>query len=396
MVSENVSVGQVNMVIKTSALEFDDRLRKEVISCQELGYKVSISCLLDDNQRSSGEVWKGVEYRSFSLWSRRWLPGHKFVVVHVLEFVLRLLLSNWGLGGGESKKKVVWIHDPVLMPFLPVAALMRLLRRVDRIVWDQHELPPESWLSSVLFKPLLRQAFRVPDCLVVANESRARYLESCQMLEADSNVFILHNYADDEYASQPVEPLNSDLKEWLNGERYLLVQSGGTSLRHAETVFSALFSGRWPDLKVVFVGGADSELVERFQVRYPERFERLVWVEGKVPQLSLARFADHAVASVIFYRASSPNQIYCEPNRMYQALCRGLPVIVGNNPPMADVVRETEAGVILEDDGGDAYDLVAAVRTILLSEQYRDNAKRLSGKFRWHRQNAVVAECLKY
>ena len=389
------SSNRVHMVIKTSALEYDDRLRKEVASCQELGFEVSITCMLDKNHVAEGSIWGGADFKSVSLVCRRLFPSHKFLALHLFEFVLRYLFASFVRSQKVGKLRIVWLHDPVLMPLLPILALQRFFGAVDRIVWDQHELPPEKLVRSRILKPVLRWLFGVPDCLIAANQDRVSYLDACRILPDNSQLRILHNYADDEYAAQPKMELETDISNWLNGEPYILVQSGGTSLRNAEALFEALFLPDWPDLKVIFVGGADTGIINSFKILYSTSFDRRVWIHGKVPQFELARFADNAVGSIILYRSSTPNQIYCEPNRMYQALCRGIPVIVGDNPPMADVIKATGAGIVLSGDGRDSLMLALAAKKLISDETYRKSARLTSGQFRWKSQHEVVAGCLR-
>jgi len=394
--SEGVA-GQVVMIIKTSSLEFDDRLRKEIQSCQNLGFSVFVHCLLDKDTRTTGKTWGGAGFRSYRLWSRRVFTGHRFVWLHVLEFALRLLFSADGLMVARSrffKRRILWLHDPVLLPLIPLAALSRTLGRAGSLVWDQHELPPDGWIRRSLFRALLRWVCRLPDHLICANSARVGYLKSRGILAAGRDTLVLNNFADTTYSSQPVEALANSLCDWLKDEPYLLLQGGGSPLRHVDSVLEAILSSRWPALKVIMVGGYDERIVESHRKRNPEQFDRLVWLQGMVPQMELARYADHACASLILYRADSPNQVYCEPNRLYQALCRGIPVIVGNNPPMADVVKATGAGLVLDDDGEDVFGIVTAVRTLLASSQYAQAAHRSRGRFDWQAQRRVIAIAL--
>lgn len=385
--------GEIIMVIKTSSLEVDDRLRKEIQSARKLGFEVFVHCLLDEDKRVSGKTWGDAGYQSHRLWSRRICSGHRFVWLHVLEFALRLLLSSNGLMANRPKssvRRVLWLHDPVLMPVVPLAALSRAVGRADSVVWDQHELPPEGWIRRSPFRALLKWVCRLPDHLICANAARVGYLKSKGIVASDRDVLVLNNFSDSDYSSQPVESLDDSLFAWLQGERYLLLQGGGSTLRHVESVLDAVLSNRWPALKVVMVGGYDKGIVTAFRKRDPELFDSLIWRQGTVPQMELARYADHACGSLILYRANSPNQVYCEPNRLYQALCRGVPVIVGSNPPMADVVKSTGAGLVLDDDGQDAFGIVAAVRTLLASPDYAEAARRSRDRFDWKAQSRVI------
>ena len=387
----------VVMIIKTPALEFDDRLRKEIVTCRQMGFDVSVRCVLDTNSSTSGFTWLRSPFRSYRLWSRRILPSHSFVWLHVLEFAMRLLLSNGGLFSRPDRacvQRVIWLHDPVLLPVVPLAALSRVCRRCTSIVWDQHELPPESWIRHTIARKILKWAMALPDHLVCANAARVDYLKGKGIIYPQQRTLVVNNYADIEYATQPVVRLENDLLSWLDDEPYLLLQGGGSVLRNVESVLAAILSNEWPNVKVVIVGGYDKKLFEQAYQKNPKRFDQLIWLQGMVPQMDLARFADHAIGSLILYRASSPNQVYCEPNRLYQALCRGTPVIVGNNPPMVEVVSATGAGLILDDDGSNPLGIIKAVQKLLTTPVYKAAAIRSSKMFQWQTQELNLAKAL--
>lgn len=382
------------MVIKTSSLAYDDRLRKEIDSCRSAGLTVSVHAGLDDNRNGTGLTWSDTPFRNYRIWSRYLLPGHRFVALHILEFLLQLACRGlWRARRGE--RRVVWLHDPVLLPFVPALALGRRLGLLQRLIWDHHELPPESWLKRAPFHRFLRSACSMPDALICANTARVDYLHSRGVLDAKQLVCVVRNYADRTYANQPIRPLPLDLCSWLEGQPYLFVQSGGQPLRHVEAMLEAVFSSQWPALKVVMAGGCAHDILERYRVRFPDQFARLIWLQGQVPQMDFPQFVDHALGSLVLYRANSPNQLYCEPNRLYQSLCRGVPVVVGNNPPMAEVIKRTQAGVVLDDDGANSAGITAAViRLLTESTPLRLKASEATTFFTWEAQQQSIDQAL--
>src|SRR5699024_725074 len=77
-----------------------------------------------------------------------------------------------------------------------------------------------------------------------------------------------------------------------------------------------------------------------------------------VSQEEIIHFVDNALLSIVLYKQNSPNNLYCEPNRLYQLITRGIPVIVGNNPPMKNIIDKFDAGIVLPDDGSNSETLV--------------------------------------
>ncbi len=383
MIDMTSSRADVLMLIKTSALDYDDRLRKEIESVIAAGRTVEVVCLQDDNESRQGTTWGGVSFDAMSLLSRRWFSSHSFICLHILEFLFRVV---WR--GHLKKRKVVWVHDPVMITAIPVLVIWRYLSRSGRLVWDQHELPPQGILRFSISKYLFSFLCGLPDTLINANAARVTYLKRCGALSQRQDVMVIRNFSDGHYADQAVQELPDPVHDWLNGESYVLLQGGGLAVRHFEPVLKAVLTHGWPnDLKLVVVGRCDQQLVEKWQGSSPVRFAERVYLVGMIPQMELTRFSDHALCSLILYSDHIPNQKYCEPNRLYQALCRGTPVVVGDNPPMAEIVRETGAGVVLSGDGSDPEMIVAGIREGLLkADAFARKARQASTSYTWQAQ----------
>ena len=83
---------------------------------------------------------------------------------------------------------------------------------------------------------------------------------------------------------------------------------------------------------------------------------------------------------------------YCLPNKLFECLMAGLPVIVSNLPEMAAIVRDFRVGEI-------AYDLTAAgigdaVRRLLAvdSEALAANVCEAARRFSWETQEAEMIQ----
>lgn len=96
--------------------------------------------------------------------------------------------------------------------------------------------------------------------------------------------------------------------------------------------------------------------------------------------------------SLIFYKNTSANNWYCEPNRMFQNVINGNPVIVGNNPPMKDFVENGGYGVMVETDGSDVEKIKAGIKALL--ENYDTYKKNVTGKGcgLWSSQEGTIGE----
>jgi hypothetical protein len=87
---------------------------------------------------------------------------------------------------------------------------------------------------------------------------------------------------------------------------------------------------------------------------------------------------------------NSENTRLCAPNRLYQALSRGVPVVVGSNPPMAHLVRETDCGVVLRTDGADVNDVRAGLRMSAARRQRVATSGSMRRHLAWESQAATI------
>jgi glycosyltransferase involved in cell wall biosynthesis len=149
-----------------------------------------------------------------------------------------------------------------------------------------------------------------------------------------------------------------------------------------------------PTFKLVVVGPYLKHRVAELERAYGAALSKQVLFTGPVPQMELTRFIDHAYASVVLYEAHSANTRLCAPNRMYQALARAVPVIVGANPPMATLVNASRCGIVLRSDGGDVKDLCDGIRR--LEAGYKAIAEQAAAPrgLMWESQNAVIARVI--
>ncbi|UAA39638.1 hypothetical protein KIH87_04580 [Paraneptunicella aestuarii] len=392
--SNTPSLPSVHMVIKTNALIYDDRFRKEVQSLQRIGCQVSASVLEDANQARNGHDYgDGVQqnFRVLSLLTKRLLKSRLFVLFHLSEFILRTCLHII-----RSKPDVVWIHDPILMVFVPFLQLLKVMGFTRKIIWDQHELPIKRIDQSGALRRVFAWFCRGADLVVAANQERLDYLKDHYPGFDKVAHGVIRNYSDHEFIEQPSKPLPDDLVNWLDGREYFLVQSGVVELRNFRAVAEAIIPDDTLPV-IVAVGGGDKALINELQQRYGERFQQRVYLIGKVPQMELTRYLDGSVASIIFYQKSyGINNWLCEPNRLFQALNRNRPVIVGNNPPMASVLQEYPLGEVVADDGSEPEYLKQALKQFM---QNRGQLPALSeaqiANIGWESQDPHIAELVR-
>jgi len=377
-----MSAPSVLMLINTTGLQYDDRLRKEAASLQALGAAVRIAGLEYANRAAQSTVYDGVPARTITLRSRRWFAQSRGLAVKTAEMYLRFVACVL-----LARPDVVWCHDLELGGLVPVLAILRMLGVIRRIVWDQHELPPDGLRESLLYRRVFAWLVRCCDAVVMANgERRGLILEWFVPATA---IHVLNNYPDARFGELPRAPLPDEVDRWLDGSAYLLAQGGANPDRHLNSLVAAVLANG--QFRLIVVGPFRPQLVADLEREHGPSMRERVLFTGPVPQMELPRFIDRAYASVVLYQANSANTWLCAPNRLYQALVRGVPVVVGANPPMAELVRACRCGVVLKSDGGDVADVCAGLKRLEAEHHELVRAAAMKRNLNWESQLETVA-----
>lgn len=375
---------RVTMVLRTPGLEYDDRVRKECESLTRAGADVTVAHIAETNVESRETMWESTRAISFRLRTRTWFRRSEGLGFKVVEFAARSAFELM-----RQRPDVAWLHNKEIGILLPFAFLLRRLGWIGAVVWDQHELPPERLWRNPLTRWALRWAMSGCDVVVVANAPRRDHLYEQLGREISTPLLVVENWPDREFARLAGDPLPAGIRDWVGKRRYLLAQGGAHPGRHFENLVAALMDTA--DLAMIVAGGARPELRRQLEERWGQRLAERILFTGWIPQMELYPLIDHAAASVVLYDDGAANTRLCAPNRLYQALARGTPVLAGSNPPLAKVVEGTGVGVVLEGSGEDPEDIRAGIQALLggLSE-YAVRARENRLKYLWEHQEGTV------
>lgn len=330
------------MAIKTRHLDYDDRLRKETRSLLALGAQVTIFVLEQSNEADYRTVYGGAAARVISLWSRARYPSQQRLWLKSLELYARLLREVW-----RERPQIVWVHDMTFAGVIPFLAMLRSFGIIQGVVWDQHELPPDGLLQGGWRQRLLVWLMNRPQVVLQASEDRQKLLEARLGTSLHTPLIPLENYPDQIFRQQPRRELPATIQTWLQGTPYFLAQGGAHGDRHLEELVEAILGQQ--EAKLIVLGGFDPARVEALRQKHGPDFDRWVRFVPYVPQLDVPIYIDAAIASVVFYAQKHLNWIYCAPNRLYQALARGVPVVVGRNPPLQRLIDTCGCGVTVDE-----------------------------------------------
>jgi glycosyltransferase involved in cell wall biosynthesis len=247
------------------------------------------------------------------------------------------------------------------------------------VVADLHENYPaglQVWYTNRLKKATIyehgrwaryeRAALRAVDAIVVViEEARDRLVELGISAE---KISVVPN-------TVPVQsgeiPIDSGIVERYR-DRFVVSYIGGFAPhRGLDTVIRALPLAREhvPNLKLVLVGGGNEGYRKRLENLARElRCDDLVELTGWKPQESIWSYIE-ASAVCLVPHARNPHTDTTIPNKIFQYMLRGRPVIVSDCPPLARIARDTGGGLIFRWD--DPADLAGRIVELYRGEDAR-------------------------
>ncbi|MGZ9897681.1 glycosyltransferase family protein [Shewanella gaetbuli] len=366
----------VLMLIRTTSLAYDDRVRKEAVTLsKENNVKVNI-CAFENEDVPFSINNVNILRREMKL--RRYFKSNRLVVVKLFEMYYRFLTCV-----RKIKPELIWLHNFESVGLIPFFVFINLFRRKKiRVLWDQHELPPSFFYKNIIGKVIYKIMISMADENVMATKSRIEYLK--KQCNIDIDIHNVENLPDSAFVNHQSSKLHKNVIDWLDGSDFCLCQGGYSEVRAFKEVVAAFVKVQ---KKVIFVGPKNEYLISSIlSSECAEKIEKYCLFLNAVPQIELTDFIDNSVASVIFYKKSNLNNWLCAPNRFYQSLARGKPVITGNNPLFVDAVARTSLGVVAETDGGSSEEIAKSL--VLFFDNYKEC--KVESEFQWESQKQLL------
>jgi len=381
---------KVLMVIKTTGIDYDDRLRKECASIRNLGNTPQITALEYENKQKKGVTDEGISFNTISLITRKVLPHKQFLMIKTVEMYAKFFMIIL-----VSRPKIIWLHNIEMAGLIPFCWTMKKIGFINKLIWDQHELPATIFFLNKFTKKLFIFLINACDIIIVANKERCDFLfKKLGKKNLNSQFHVIENFVDQRFASLTKGVLPEEVKKWLKGKPYLLAQGGANPDRYLDEVVAAALNIK--GIKLIVVGPYSDEILYKLKSKWGGIIAEKVYFTGLVPQKKLVDFIDHAIASIVLYKKDIDNSWLCAPNRLYQALIRGIPVIVGINPPMANLVDKYNCGIALSSDGSSIEEIKNGIIKIIENHaEFKKNTKNCLDDISWESQMPVFKKLMK-
>jgi glycosyltransferase involved in cell wall biosynthesis len=118
------------------------------------------------------------------------------------------------------------------------------------------------------------------------------------------------------------------------------------------------------------------------------RLQRRVFLHPYVPYHLLHEYSCSADIGILLYRNDCRNNYYCAPNKLYEYLQAGLPVITSAFPGLLPVVEALDIGRCVDPES--PAEIAKAIRALCQDTEAATRKERIltlaREKFRWERE----------
>ncbi len=370
-----------NLHISLTNVKNESRLLKETKTLIEYRIvdKVFIVGLWEEGLRLEQTLDEERVIRRIDLKSRSLPKNLFFQLLKYFEFMFTVLLIY-----KKYNIKIVTIHS---LGLLPMGVLYKLSYRA-KLIYDAHEYETETQnlegvrkkLSKILEKLLIRYCDKV---IVVSQSIADEYKKLYPNLERPFVVLNTPPYKKIEKKDIFRKELN------ISKDKTIFLYQGGLSLGRGIEILLDTFK-QINDGKsiIIFMGyGPLEELVQTASREYKNiYFHKAVAPDVLLDYTSSADFGISTIEdSCLSYR-------YCLPNKMFEYLMAGLPVIVSNLHEMKKIVEEYKIGIVAKENSSNGLKEAILKAGVLDAAMLSKNIKQANEVYNWEEQEKILLE----
>ncbi len=372
-----------NLHITLTPFRNESRVLKETASLMrsELVQHVYIAALYEDGLKEHEEIDDMRTVWRIRLRSRKWSKRLFIQLIKYLEFFFRV--SKYAR---IKKIKCVNIHH---LGLLPLGIFLKFICRA-KLVYDAHELETEknglTGFRQVLARYVERIFINYADLVIVVGDAINKWYREKYGL---TNIITVLNCPEFQ-EPRKTQRLHDDLN--IPKEKKIVIYQGGLVLGRGIEHLLKVFSEQ-DDQKHVLVCMGYGEL-ESLIREYAQLNSNIYFHEAVAPT-EVLKYTASADIGVFFVDNSNLSYYLCLPNKLFEYIMAGLPVIVNNAPEMSRVVNENQIGIVLNEltalSLNRALDDISKMNFKILIQ----NLRRTAESYSWDNQAPLMISAYK-
>lgn len=245
----------------------------------------------------------------------------------------------------KERPKVVYVHDF----YLPFIGFLAAQASGARCIYDAHEIiiPSRHRKTSVrgrFFYWLEKAVVNRVDVVIAANDARARLMRCHYKLKGQP--VVVGNFVSPTIGAASTKELILRYPQLAkDANEKIVIYAGVISEERRLSEFIEAFRFMPRSVRFVLIG--DGPDLQSLKARYDDLSAQVSFI-GHVRSDWVQDIMALCDIGVLSYPLTSLNNIYCAPNKLYEYAEAGIPVLATSQHTFRKVIKDYNAGVLLE------------------------------------------------
>ncbi|MCR4336548.1 MAG: glycosyltransferase [Candidatus Omnitrophica bacterium] len=366
----------------------DIRPLKEAVSLKEAGYNVRVLAVTSRGLPAH-EVIQQIEVDRLQLKTTRWIgyqPGKANAAQLIVMYTEMLVQYMWALITTYRNCDIIHAHA---IQALPLGVFYKIfVNRKSKLIYDCHEYETEQFskhgLPKLIAKVIEKTLIRFADEILVVSESIAQDYEKLYKIP---KLHVIFN-CPPRYHSVEKYDLFRQKFAIQPSQKIFLYQGGLASGRGVELLLQVFRSLDPQKYVLIFLGYGP---LEAEIIRASQNSQNIFFHPAVKPN-DLLRYTSSADYGFALIEDKNLSFRYCLPNKLFEYIQAGIPVLVSNRTEMRQFVSTHPVGEIIESDDRESV-RVAMDRILAKGTEYFKNDLRLAAeKFNWQEQEKILLQ----
>ena len=257
-----------------------------------------------------------------------------------------------------------------------------------KLIYDSHEFYSEQslvWLERLMWRKLEKKYISKPNAIITVNPSIGDVFKARYGLP---HINIIYNA--ERLSALPLEKMQLLHRKFnLSPEQHILLYQGGLhSDRNLICLVKAMTYVTNKMICLVLLGDGKlhnklKHLIEAYHL------EKNVFLHSAVNQDVLLSYTMSADVGVIPYRANCLNNRFCTPNKLFEFIIAGLPIIASDLPELTKIIVGNDIGRVADTRNPKAFAKIieATFSDMTKLEQYKNQLLIARQKINWQEES---------
>lgn len=352
---------------------------KENITFSNEGYKTRVIAIWEPGLKRKETIKGNISVIRVKIFTKNLSKSLFVQIIKYIEYALSVIVNN-------SDGDVYHCND---LDALPIGVFIkRFINKNAKVVYDCHEYETETkilnGIKKELAKLLERKLIRHADAVITVNHSIADEYVRLYRIEKPYVVMNCPFYV-------KLKRTNNyyNKKYTIDNKSIIYIYHGSfTKGRGIEIILEAFKNLNTNKHVAVFMGfGPLKNMIESYSKSYGN-----IKYHKPVPPDKLLDYIPSADIGICIYENICLNNYYCTPNKLYEYIMAGLPVVVSNMYEQKEIVENNKIGIVLENNRSE--DLIKVIKSLNASkiEEFKRNTNKIIGIYNWENQEKVLKE----